>query len=340
MIKQIVLSEENNRNFLFILQHFPFLICIQVRTKKKVTKSSPKMRGRTTMKKLIAIILSAVIAISVAACSNNSTSKDNLQKRTTGDQIPNPWVDCKTITDAEKNVGFTLYAPEKIPIGYTQEAIRTMEKSLFEIIYVNGKNELRFRQGKGSKDISSDYNEYKESNTMTVGNLQVTTKGDNGKVSLATWTDGGYAFAISADGLDNTAISDMISSVKSDAGIGDDDEIPNPFIDCATMADAKKTAGFTVTVPSKMPEGYVQDLIQAVKNEMVQVFYKNGEKEILIRKAKGSEDISGDYNEYKESNTITAGSLKVFTRGNDGKVNTVSSSKLKVAISGTLFSAI
>lgn len=274
------------------------------------------------MKKLIAITLCAVMTLSLTACSNNLPSKDNLQKQTDGDQIPSPWVDCKTITDAEKNVGFTIYAPEKIPADYTQEAIRTMEKSLFEIIYVNGKNELRFRQGKGSKDISSDYNEYKESNTIAVGNLQVTTKGDNGKVSLATWTDGGYAFAISADSLDNTAISDMISSVNSDAGIGGDDGIPNPFIDCATMADAQKTAGFTITVPAKMPEGYVQDLIQAVKNEMVQVFYKNGEEEILIRKAKGSEDISGDYNEYKENNTITVGNLKVFTRGNDGKVNT------------------
>lgn len=111
-------------------------------------------------------------------------------------------------------------------------------------------------------------------------------------------------------------------NAQADAGIGGGIGIPNPFVDCDTMADAGKIAGFTVTVPQKMPAGYAQKLIQAVEKDMVQVFYEKGEKEILIRKAKGSEDISGDYNEYKENNTITLGSLKVSARGNDGKVNT------------------
>lgn len=272
------------------------------------------------MKKLIAITLCAVMALSFTACSNNAPPKDNLQKQSSGDEIANPWVDCKTIAEAEKNVGFTLYAPETIPDGYKQEAIRTMEKSLFEIIYINGINELRFRQGKGSEDtgnIFADYNEYKESNTMTVGSLQVTTKGDNGKVNLATWTDEGYAFAISADGLDNTLISDMIGSMQAEGN----EQIPNPYVECETIAEAEKIAGFTMTLPEKTPQGYVQGLIQAMQNEMIQVDYKNGEKEIQIRKAKGNGDISGDYNEYAEKNTLTVGSLQVSTRGNNGKVN-------------------
>ncbi len=274
------------------------------------------------MKKIIVFILCAVITLSFTACSNNSPSKDSTQKQTTGDnaQIPNPFVDCKTIADANKIAGFTVVTPKTLPTGYSQDTIRAIKDDLVEIIYVKGENKISFRQGKDSKDISGDYNEYKESNTLTIGSLQVTIKGDNGEVNLAVWTDGDYAYAISSEGLDNNTISDMITSMKSDAD--DNVQIPNPFIDCATMADAKKTADFTLTVPSKMPKGYVQELIQATENDMVQVFYKNGEKEILIRKTKGTEDISGDYNEYKENNTITIGSLKVSTKGNDGKINT------------------
>lgn len=203
------------------------------------------------MKKIIVYILCAVITLSFTACSNNSPSKDSTQKQTIGDnaQIPNPFVDCKTIADANKIVGFTVVAPKNLPTGYSQDTIRAIKDDLVEIIYVKGEKKISFRQGKDSKDISGDYNEYKESNTLTIGSLQVTIKGDNGEVNLAVWTDGDYAYAISSEGLDNNTISDMITSMKSDAD--DNVQIPNPFIDCATMADAKKQPVLPLLFPQK-----------------------------------------------------------------------------------------
>ncbi|MFV0326967.1 MAG: hypothetical protein ACK5LF_21745, partial [Bacteroides xylanisolvens] len=66
---------------------------------------------------------------------------------------------------------------------------------------------------------SGDYNEYKENNTLTVGNLTVIVKGNGGKVNLATWVSGEFSFAISVNpggkGLDNQAINDMISSMDT-----------------------------------------------------------------------------------------------------------------------------
>jgi uncharacterized membrane protein len=310
--------------FLLFLQHYPFPICIQVRTTKKVSKLSPKKKGRTTLKKLIPITLCAVMALAFTGCSNDSTAKDSAPKQTTGDnkQIPNPYVDCDTFADAGKIAGFTVIVPESIPTGYKQDSIRVVNNELVEITYVNGEKKLSFRQGKGSEDISGNYNEYKENNTKSVGSLQVTTKGDNGKISLATWTAEGYTFSISADSLDYQEISDMINSMKPDTGVvGKNVRISSPFIDCDTIDVAGKIAGFTVTVPEKMPQSYVQKSIVAVENKMVQVIYANGEKEILIRKAKGNEDISGNFSEYTETNTVTVGSIKVSTRGDNGKIN-------------------
>jgi hypothetical protein len=280
------------------------------------------MKGRLIMKKLIAITLCAVMAISFTACANNSPSKDNPQKQAIGSsvEIPSPFVDCNTMDDAGKIAGFTLTIPETMPKGYALKLIQAVENDMVQVFYENGEKEIIIRKAKSSKDISGDHNEYKESNTMTVDSLKVSTRGNDGKVNVATWSDGEFTYEILSESLDSTAISDMISSMNSDAGIGGNVEIPNPFVDCDTLDDAKKIAGFTITIPEKMPEGYEKKLIQAVDNGMVQVFYENGEKELIIRKAKGSQDISGDYNEYKESKTITVGSLKVSTRGNNGKV--------------------
>lgn len=80
--------------------------------------------------------------------------------------------------------------------------------------------------------------------------------------------------------------------------------------------------------------GYKKAVIQAVKEELLQVFYTKGEEEILIRKGSGSDDISGiyeefdsegnednsgDYNEYTQTNKIQIGSSVINIKGNDGK---------------------
>lgn len=174
------------------------------------------------MKKLIAITLCAAMALSFTACSNEKPAKDNSQNQTSGQiagkdvQIPNPFKDCETIADAEKITGFSVIVPTTIPAGYSQDSIRAAKDGMVEIIYVNGENMLRFRQGKGSEDISGDHNKYKENDTISVGSLQLATKGDNGKINVATWAEGEFTFAITSDGLDSAAISDMINSMKSD----------------------------------------------------------------------------------------------------------------------------
>jgi len=78
------------------------------------------------------------------------------------------------------------------------------------------------------------------------------------------------------------------------------------------------------TAPDKIPEGYTESLIQAIKGDLVQIIYKNGENEIIFRQAKkGKEiqDISGDYNVYDEKNTIMIDDLEVVIKGNGGMVS-------------------
>lgn len=171
------------------------------------------------MKKLIAITLCAFMAMSFAACSNNSPSNDNPQKQVIGgDEIPNPFVDCDTMADAEKIAGFNITVPEKMLEGYAQKLIQAVEKEMVQVFYENGEKEILIRKAKGSEDISGDYNEYKENNTVTVGSLKVSTRGNDGKVNVAIWVDEEYTYSITANlgetGLDVNTINDMVGSIR------------------------------------------------------------------------------------------------------------------------------
>ncbi|MEA4847802.1 MAG: hypothetical protein VB106_11275 [Clostridiaceae bacterium] len=172
------------------------------------------------MKKLIAITLCAVMVLSFAACSINSPSKDNPQKEAIGGdvEIPNPFVDCDTMDDAEKIAGFNVTMPAKMPKGYVQKLIQAVENDMVQVFYEDGEKEILIRKAKGSRDISGDYNEYKENNTVSVGSLKVSTRGNNGKVNAATWVDGEYTYSITANlgetGLDASIINDMVGSIR------------------------------------------------------------------------------------------------------------------------------
>ena len=80
-------------------------------------------------------------------------------------------------------------------------------------------------------------------------------------------------------------------------------QIANPFVDCESLDAAAEIAGFDFTVPETV-EGYPDRMIQAIANDLIQVFCTTGDmaqsdtEYILLRKGVGTEDISGDYNEY------------------------------------------
>ena len=107
-----------------------------------------------------------------------------------------------------------------------------------------------------------------------------------------------------------------------------DVQIPNPIVEYATLAEAEAAAGFTFTLPAQLPAGYADGMISVIHNELMQVVYSNGDAELTLRKAKGSEDISGDCNEYAETKecSISAAdgtSYTVTLKGANGKVNVV-----------------
>lgn len=198
------------------------------------------MNAKKTTKKMLTIVLCAMLALSLAACGSGDAAgnPDGGQKPDVTDnpgadqgpvpgqadedgqndtQIPNPFVDCATMDEAAEIAGYELSAPETIGESCSRSAIRAMEQSMIEVVYQDGQGEegFRIRKAPGSADISGDYNEYSQINTVEADGQEVTMKGQADKVNLAVWSDGEYTFAVSSiDGLDSAAMAELVQSVQ------------------------------------------------------------------------------------------------------------------------------
>ena len=101
-------------------------------------------------------------------------------------------------------------------------------------------------------------------------------------------------------------------------------ELPNPFVEYDSIEEAEEAVGFDIAVPDTI-DGYPEKIIRALitdDSKMIEVIYRDDEKnEIRIRKAPGSEDISGDYNKYEQSSQLTVDGMEVTAKGNGETVN-------------------
>ena len=108
--------------------------------------------------------------------------------------------------------------------------------------------------------------------------------------------------------------------INTDPSAADDVQIPNPFTDHTALEDAAKAVGFELSVPEKV-SGSSRQCIQTMDSGMIQVFYGDEDHEVLIRKAPGGEDISGDYNAYTQVKTADVNGTAVTMKGEDGLVH-------------------
>ena len=163
------------------------------------------------MKRLFAVIMMLLTILPLAACGNKTD--DSTEPDIIG--MPNPFTDFDTLAEAEKQTGFYITLPNAI--GSSDKRIyRAMNDEMLEVVYVNGEDETgRVRKARGSEDISGDYNEYAETETVSVGGIDVLLKGDAELVKLAVWTNDGYAYSVSSEaGMTADEMMALVSAVS------------------------------------------------------------------------------------------------------------------------------
>ena len=95
--------------------------------------------------------------------------------------------------------------------------------------------------------------------------------------------------------------------------------LANPWQECASMAQAESLAGFSFAISdSALPEGYGPEAayIQVIASAMIEVDYTGGRGgSVCLRKAVGTDDVSGDYNSYDLTQTSRIAGQDVTLRG-------------------------
>ena len=95
--------------------------------------------------------------------------------------------------------------------------------------------------------------------------------------------------------------------------------LANPWQECASMAQAESLAGFSFAISdSALPEGYGPEAayIQVIASAMIEVDYTGGRGgSVCLRKAVGTDDVSGDYNSYDLTQTSRIAGQDVTMRG-------------------------
>lgn len=90
----------------------------------------------------------------------------------------------------------------------------------------------------------------------------------------------------------------------------------NPYAEFDTLEEAEKAVGFDITVPDSCGE-YTEPFYAVVEGKILEVQYYHGDdRGMIIRKSRGSDDISGDFNEYDNIAETQVNGNTVTIKGN------------------------
>ena len=165
------------------------------------------------MKKCIMIMLCAALSIGSTAVSGKLQEKKQVSEEFVN--MINPFTASDSLKEAEKLAGFSIAIPEKIQ-GSSNRIYRSMDRTLLEVIYEDrdGMEIARVRKGTGEADISGDYTEYALEQKVSVKGKHAQLKGENNRFMLAVWSDNGYSYSVSANGLSMEKMKELVGGIE------------------------------------------------------------------------------------------------------------------------------
>ena len=178
--------------------------------------------------------------------------------------------------------------------------------------------ELGFTVTWSGEQIRVDTGKVHTDVTLGVDRYVITTSLEDMVGMSAPFSLGCPPYAVNGTTYAPLALFDALLGNQEDAITGDSGtisiqtdsstQIPNPFVECGTLAEAQDQAGFSLT----LPDGCTPEHISVLPDQMIQVLCEDN---LTIRKAVGQEDISGDYTAYPQVDTLSSHGTEVTLKG-------------------------
>lgn len=133
-----------------------------------------------------------------------------------GAQIANPMKEYGSAEELSDAVGFTVREIGELPFTVKETLYFTYDDTLAEIRYTGDDQKVYFRKSQGEdEDNSGVYNTYSQTTTITVGDTEITCKGESDAYELAIWKKDGYSYSISLQtGISLEELQAMIETVE------------------------------------------------------------------------------------------------------------------------------
>lgn len=110
--------------------------------------------------------------------------------------VNNPIEQQKNIEELRQVLPFELKAPTLLPKGYKADGVATINKVVAQIRFSKKGATIMYRMAQGTEDISGDSRNYTGDVSQEVNGMQLRMRGDNDRVSVATWNDGTYTYSL------------------------------------------------------------------------------------------------------------------------------------------------
>ena len=135
------------------------------------------------------------------------------------EQAANPWIDVRDLKEALKETGVELKAPEKIGDFHLSHVQAIQDGGIVQVFYGSladqTETQALLRKAKSMEDISGDYTVYPEDRRVSDSEGEVRLRGQDGRVYLATWQRGDYAYSLSlAQGMEEAKVMEVIAEIQ------------------------------------------------------------------------------------------------------------------------------
>ena len=156
--------------------------------------------------------MTASAEITQAAASTAVSTEESVQ-------AANPWIDVRDLKEALKETGVELKAPEEIGDFHLSHVQVIQDGGIVQVFYGSladqTETQALLRKAKSMEDISGDYTVYPEDRRVSDSEGEVRLRGQDGRVYLATWQRGDYAYSLSlAQGMEKAKVMEVIAEIQ------------------------------------------------------------------------------------------------------------------------------
>ena len=132
--------------------------------------------------------------------------------------VESPYQEVNSLQEASKIAGFDMKVPDSIG-EYSNQLISVIDSNIIEVRYLSSDEQstgIIIRKSGRDEDISGDYNTYSTNIAEHIDGKNVNLRGDGEKIFVATWTEDGFSYAVTANDymVNKEQIESLIGVVK------------------------------------------------------------------------------------------------------------------------------